>query len=154
MKALIILVVLISYSIQQPSLSLGDTFVCPDDKIKIGEDVCAITSSEHGKKNADESITYIKKKSCGKNKACGWKYDNYNKNTDTTVFTNGEEDDTIYTCQKKLKLLKIKKNIIIMQNFTPVINFDSNCQIKYTDRTEEYSADGKTTNTFDGYEVS
>ena len=92
-----------------------------------------------------------RKKFVVKNKVFEDKDQKYNKDTSITFII---WYDTIYTFQKKLKLLKIKKNIIIMQNFTPVINFDSNCQIKYTDRTEEYSADGKTTNTFDGYEVS
>ena len=92
-----------------------------------------------------------RKKFVVKNKVFEDKDQKYNKDTSITFII---WYDTIYTFQKKLKLLKIKKNIIIMQNFTLFINFDSNCQIKYTDRTEEYSADGKTTNTFDGYEVS
>ena len=92
-----------------------------------------------------------RKKFVVKNKVFEDKDQKYNKDTSITFII---WYDTIYTFQKKLKLLKIKKNIIIMQNFTPVINFDSNCKIKYTDGTEEYSADGKTTNTFDGYEVS
>ena len=109
MKALIILALVVLISTQQyfPSLSLGDTFQCPDEKIKIGEDVCAITSSEHASKNIPY-ITYIKKKSCGKNKKCGSGGYNYNKNTDTSK-TGGSATDTIYTCRKKLKLLKIKK---------------------------------------------
>ena len=76
---------------------LESTINCPDDKkIKIGEDVCAISTSD-----ATTSYVYVKKKSCGKNKKCIYKDPNYNVNT--------KGYDFILTCQKKLKLLKIGK---------------------------------------------
>ena len=113
MKALIILalVVLISYSTQDdgiPSLSLSSNYQCPDDKIKLGDDVCAITSSQHGSANTDY-ITYIKKKSCGKNKWCIPAASNYNKDTDENVVTGGDGEDVIFNCQKRVRLLKIDK---------------------------------------------
>ena len=91
MKTLLIfaLVLLIScyYEEDLPDIE-SSTIKCPDDKIKIGQDVCAITVDD-----STEAITYVKKKSCGKNKAC--------------LYTDTEQSDDIYTCQRKLKLLKI-----------------------------------------------
>ena len=98
MKALIIfaLIVLISCD-GEPDIE-NAIVKCPDEKIKIGEDVCAI--SVYGG-TFEKSFTYVKKKSCGKNKACYLRDDNYNIAT--------KLDDYIYTCQKKLRLLKIDK---------------------------------------------
>ena len=99
MKALIIFALIILISCDDDP-EIGDTNIkCPDDKkIKIGEDVCAI--SVYGDTPAT-SFTYVKKKSCGKNKDCILKDDNYNVESTNT--------DYIYTCQKKLRLLKIDK---------------------------------------------
>ena len=110
MKTLIIFAfaVLISFSNSQ-SLSSTTNFKCPDDKIKIGEDVCAIESSKDGTTEIP-NVVYVKKKSCGKKKECkvyGSSNSYYNK--DTPADTKGSRFDTIYTCQKVLKLLKIKK---------------------------------------------
>ena len=115
MKTLIIFsfVVLISFSNSQ-SLSSTTNFKCPDDKIKIGNDVCAIESSKDGTTDVP-NVVYVKKKSCGKNKYCDLEYDGssssyYNRDTKQEIITaGGSRYDIIYTCQKKVKLLKIKK---------------------------------------------
>ena len=103
MKTLIIfaLITLISYITSQ-SISYTTTYECPDDKkIKIGEDVCAILSGVKGT-NYNTYNYYIKKKSCGKKKGCK-QYGSRIYNQGTGLY------DQIYTCQKKVKLLKIKK---------------------------------------------
>ena len=102
MKALIIfaLIALISCDSDEPEIDYDVSFECPDDKkIKIGEDVCAIASSQSAT-SPIEAIVYIKKK-CGKNKGCFERDDKYNKVAD--------DDDIIFTCQKKIKYLKIGK---------------------------------------------
>ena len=104
MKAVIILALVSLFSAQDPPKIKNSLFKCPDKKPKIGEDVCAIDSQQEGDSD-HETITYIKKK-CGKNEYCLEKDSNrYNKNTPSTR----DQYDTIYTCQKKLKLLKIGK---------------------------------------------
>ena len=113
MKVLIIFA-LITLICSQNSQGIGTSvsYQCPDDKkIKIGEDVCAIQSSQYAK-DLVQSITYIKKKSCGKNKDCSYYKSYFNK--DTTLTYPGSSStstisDDIYTCKKKLRLLKIKK---------------------------------------------
>ena len=99
MKSLLIfaLVVLISCDDDQPPIDDAPV-KCPDNKVKIGEDVCAIVAYDSSSKSY---FTYVKKKSCGKNKACIKKKENYNK--------DNKQNDIIYTCQKKLNLLKIGK---------------------------------------------
>ena len=135
MKAIITLalVVLILYSTQDriPPLSLRNSFECPDDKIKLGDDVCAITSSQHGSANTDY-ITYIKKKSCGKNKWCVEAAENYNKDTDTNVVTNGDSDDIIFNCQKRVKLLKIDKKC----------NYNAECYTGFCNNNHKCAAYG------------
>ena len=123
MKTIIIisLLVLISYSSQQQyySIIIGyDTlYKCPDDKIKIGEDVCAIKTSEGCSKDIPYKV-YIKKKSCGKNKECGSKfYSIYNLKSGKSCRTT----DYIYNCQKKFKLLKIGKKC----------NYNAECNTGY-----------------------
>ena len=115
MKTLIIfaLAVLISFSTQDPYIDSYTSFVCPDKKAKIGEDVCAIKSSKDGTK-INPNIVYIKKKSCGKNKGCSeYTTEKYNIDTDSSIkYYGGDTDDTIYTCQKKIKLLKIGKKCV------------------------------------------
>ena len=89
------------------------TYECPDDKkIKIGEDVCAILSTIKGTSGNTYKF-YIKKKTCGKNKDCSSGGSKYNTGTDVT--------DSIYTCQKKLKFLKIKKKC----------NYNAECNTGY-----------------------
>ena len=81
MKTLIIFSLVVFISSSFP------TYKCPDDKIKIGENVCAIAISDKD----GNSVTYIKKK-CGKKQECknsGGSY--YNKVT--------TKKDYIYTCQ-------------------------------------------------------
>ena len=117
MKTLIIfaLITLISY-ISSQYVDFSYSYECPDDKkIKIGEDVCAIRSEVKGTSTtSNEYKYYIKKKSCGKKKECTTDYINYyNKNTGL--------NDYIYTCEKKLKLLKIKKKC----------NYNAECNTGY-----------------------
>ena len=245
MKTLIILALLalISFNSSQPSTSDISTmlFKCPDDKIKIGEDVCAFKSYDS---TITKNVYYIKKKSCGKNKKCEFINQKYNKDTSTTLLT---QNDYIYTCQKKIKYLKIDKkcnyNAECYSGFCniknkkcaaygeekcsnnencgagkycssskcydykkegescktnycapwlwcdtstsdptckkfysldtgktcsidkqcksylcggtclEIVSVDSNCQVKYTDGTNEVTFDGKTTSTYDGKEV-
>ena len=110
MKTLIIFsfVVLIAFSNSQPTLDDDTNFKCPDDKIKIGNDVCAIKSSKDGTTDIP-NVVYVKKKSCGKNKKCKDYSTYYNKDTKDDIAIVGSHSDTIYTCQRELKLLKIKK---------------------------------------------
>ena len=101
MKVLVLLALIALISCSSPWISYS-TFKCPDDKIKMGSDVCAIDTHE---KDSDgkytEYVTYIKKK-CGKNKKCEEMEYRYNINT-------GNQDDIVYACVKKLKYLKINK---------------------------------------------
>ena len=92
MKALIIFALILLISCDDDADIVEKyTIKCPDDKkIKIGEDVCAII--QIASKSGDDNVMYVKKKSCGKNKAC------YPK-----------DNSNILTCQKKLRLLKIDK---------------------------------------------
>ena len=101
MKALIIFALIVLISCDDDDNIIEDyTIKCPDDKkIKIGEDVCAIL--QYASKSGDDDVIYVKKKSCGKNKGCALKDYNYNKDS--------KLKDEIYTCQKKLRLLKIGK---------------------------------------------
>ena len=105
MKRLFILalITLISSIMSQSKFSTSYTYKCPDKKVKIGEDVCMIQSSQEGT-TTSPYVVNIKKKSCGKNKKCKQKTSNYNKDV-----TLSNKYDDIYTCQKTLKLLKIKK---------------------------------------------
>ena len=101
MKALIIFALIVLISCDDDADIVEDyTIKCPDDKkIKIGEDVCAIL--QYASKSGDDDVIYVKKKSCGKNKGCAPKDENYNKDS--------KLKDQILTCQKKLRLLKIGK---------------------------------------------
>ena len=126
MKTIIIfvLVVLISYSQSVRSIDYNILYQCPDDKIKIGEDVCAIETSEGCSKDIYYKV-YIKKKSCGKNKKCSSGGSVFNIKTDSTCGTTnsyaGSTTDSIYTCRKKLKLLKIDKKC----------NYNAECSTGY-----------------------
>ena len=108
MKALIIFA-LISLIFSQNSNDIRYYIVyeCPDDKkIKIGDDVCAIVSREKGTKTTPSKV-YIKKKSCGKNKVCDFYNDFMTKDTIFTEYGPLKED--VYSCRKKVRLLKINK---------------------------------------------
>ena len=63
MKRLFILalITLISSIISQSSFFTSYTYKCPDKKVKIGEDVCMIQSSEEGT-TTSPYVVYIKKK--------------------------------------------------------------------------------------------
>ena len=109
MKALIIfaLITLISYSNQ--SIDTKYSYECPDDKkVKIGDDVCAIASAVKGT-TTNPYTYYIKKKSCGKNKYCTELGELYNKDTTLTDDDGEVIQDKFFICQKKVRLLKIKK---------------------------------------------
>ena len=113
MKAIILLTLIALISCNTPYVTLS-TFKCPDDKIKMGSDVCAIDTHEKDKDGKyTELITYIKKK-CGKNKSCKKLDDRYNINTKSL-------DDAVYACVKKLKYLKIKKKC----------NYHAECLTRY-----------------------
>ena len=113
MKAIILLALIVLISCDSPDFTLS-TFKCPDDKIKMGSDVCAINTHE---KDTDgkytELVTYIKNK-CGKNKSCEKRESRYNINTNN-------QNDVVYACVKKLKYLKIKKKC----------NYHAECLTRY-----------------------
>ena len=124
MKALIIFA-LISLICSQNSqgISYDTSYECPDDKkIKIGDDVCAIRSSQNAK-DLVKYIYYIKKKSCGKNKKCDTYKSYFNKDTTLTQYSGSTSTirDTLYTCQKKVRLLKINKKC----------NYNTECNTHY-----------------------
>ena len=111
MKALIIVALFALISCDEddpPELSEETTFVCPDKKVKIGEDVCAIASAQSGTTSIPYTF-YIKKK-CGKNEYCLPKQSQYNKDIPNSIKDVIDDPyDYIFTCQKKLKLLKTGK---------------------------------------------
>ena len=129
MKILIIiaLITLISYS---QSIDEYTTFSCPDKKVKIGEDVCTVIEYVNDENDNTKYYTnyYIKKKSCGKNKECNSKGYKYNKVTKKT--------DELYTCQKKLRFLKIKKKC----------NYNAECYTGYCNNGKCATLDECTSN--------
>ena len=113
MKTLIIFALIALFSCDLPYIDDEISFLCPDDKIKVGDDVCAIKSSESSDTSTFDEIVYIKKK-CGKNEGCFEREDKHNIDTD--------ESDTIYTClKKKIKYLKIGKKC----------NYNADCYTSY-----------------------
>ena len=96
MKVLIIFALAVLISCDDVDID-ETTISCPDKKIKMGGDVCAITVV--GADSTATSYTYVKKKSCGKNQACKKIDDNYNKES--------KQEDYIYSCVKKASFLKI-----------------------------------------------
>ena len=112
MKALI-LIALLSLIYCEINVNVIDsvTFKCPDEKLKLKDDLCAIYLQDHeldasGNDNANPVVLYIKKK-CGKNQHC-IEYDSvlYSKYYEPKKY----EDFSYFTCQKsKLKKLKLNK---------------------------------------------
>ena len=103
MKALILIVLLTFISCDTGDYVSGIdslTYKCPDEKLKLKDDLCAIyvekqEADSSGIYKASSKVLYIKKK-CGKNNHCREYY------SDTLDFdSKNREDVEYYTCFKE-----------------------------------------------------
>ena len=145
MKALILtaLLTFISCDITDTVYTIySTTYKCPDEKLKLKDDLCAIyvddtDSSSSNTKNTN--VLYIKKK-CGKNKHCiEHSYSQYNY-----YDSNKYEDVEYYTCVKtKLSKLKVKKKCSLNSECLTGICKGNKCSTQDTCYRDKHCGKGK-----------